>query len=304
MELNLTNFDLIFPTDEACIQYLAEQRWPHGIACIFCGSVIVYAIKRRSAYECKDCGKQFNARTGTPFENSVIPMRKWFRALHLLTSSKRGISSVQLAHELGVSQPTAWSMMHRLRAVMHLDFERLEGIVEADETYFAPRIHRRTDARHRKQIAVLGIVEKAKGRSRVRVLVTKHVDASTALPFIRAAIKQGTRVFTDGSRVYHRLGREFPHQKVNHSIWQWCDGEITTNGIESFWSHLKRGIFGTYLQVSHKYLQRYADEYAYKHNTRWMTQRARFGEWFGGLDQRKCGCPSYAHSEQLPLSPL
>lgn len=285
MELNLVTFDDFFKTDDDCITYLARQRWPNGVACVHCGSISVYALKRAHAYECADCGKQFNPRTGTPFQNSAIPMRKWFRALHLLTSLKRGISSVQLGKELGVSQPAAWSIMHRLRDVMGLDMELLEGTVEIDETFFGPRVHRRTTARYSNKVAVVGIVEKLRDHSRIRVMVTKRPDATIVMPFIRASIKQGTRIYTDGSPIYFRVKREYVHGTVNHSKWQWADGDITTNSIESFWSHFKRGVFGVYLQVSHKYLQRYADEFAFRHNTRWLSQWQRFDEWFKGLNR-------------------
>ena len=299
MELNTVNFGKYFPTDEACTAYLAKQRWPSGVVCVHCGSIDVYRLKRAHAYECKDCGKQFNPRTGTPFQNSAIPMRKWFLALHLLTSLKRGISSVQLGKELGVGQPTAWSMMHRLRAIMNLDTEPLEGIVAQDETFFGPRTHRRSTARYTKTVAVMGMVEVNKNQSRVRVKVTKYPDASVALPFIRANIKLGTKVYTDGSTIYSRLHREYYHRVVNHSKWQWADGEVTTNAIESFWSHLKRGVFGTYYQVTHRYLQRYADEFAFKHNTRWLSQWQRFDEWFVGLRRpRQIQAVEYI---QLPL---
>lgn len=285
MELNLLTFDRFFGDDEACMAYLAKQRWPNGVACIECGSLGIYVIKRRRSYECKDCGKQFNPCTNTPFQNSTIPLHKWFKALYLLTSLKKGISSVQLGKELGISQPAAWSMLHRLRDVMQLDFEQFAGTVEIDETYFTPKLYRRTTARYSKQIAIIGILERNKGMSRIRVLVSKHADATVVLPFIRASIRHGTRVHTDKSTIYHRVKREFVHQSINHSQWQWADGDVTTNSIESFWSHLKRGIRGIYIHVSHKHMHRYCDEFAFRHNTRWLSQWQRFDEWFKGIDR-------------------
>jgi len=286
MELTSTTLNEFFKSEEDCVEYLIKQRWPNGVACIRCGSLSLYNIKRRHAFECKDCGKQFNPRTGTPFENSQIPLLLWYRALYLLTSNKKGISSIHLAHELGVNQKTAWRMLHALREVMHLD-EQLEGRAQVDETYFTPIAYRRTDARYRKQVAVIGIVEESKGRSRIRTLVTKQPDASVALPFIRATLKPGSSVSTDGSRIYYRLHREFPHQWVNHSRWQWMNGEATTNAIENFWSHLKRGIRAIYIHVSQKHLQKYCDEYSFRFNTRWMSQWQRFDEWFKGIDRPK-----------------
>lgn len=120
-------------------------------------------------------------------------------------------------------------------------------------------------------------------------MVTKQADATVVLPFIRASIKQGTQIYTDGSPIYNNIKREYLHSTVIHSRWQWADGDVTTNAIESFWSHLKRGITGNYIHISHKYLQRYCDEFAFRFNTRWMSQWERFDEWFKGSARGRGG---------------
>lgn len=279
MELNLHTFDDFFPDEQACLDFLIKQRWPDGnVACLYCGSLSVYTLKKRHGYECRDCTKQFSVRTGMPFEGSAIPLRKWLKALYLLTSRKKGISSVQLAKDLGITQKSAWFMAHRLREGMRLE-GKLEGVVAVDETYVGG--WRRSSAqRWKNKTAVMGAIETRGKYTRVRVLATRSPNATVALPFIRKNIAKGTVVYTDSSTIYSRLKREYEHGTVNHSKYQWADGDISTNSIEAFWSHLKRGIRGIYLQVSRGHLQRYADEFAFRYNTRHLSDAERFNAWF------------------------
>lgn len=213
-----------------------------------------------------------------PFEGSAIPLRKWLKGLYLLTSRKKGISSIQLSKDLGITQKSAWFMAHRLREGMHLE-GKLEGVVAVDECYVGGW-RRSTAQRWKNKTAIIGAIETRGVRTRVRVFATKSANATTALPFIRRNIEKGTIIHTDSSRIYSRLKREYEHGTVNHSRFQWADGDITTNQIEGFWSHLKRGIRGIYLQVSRGHLQRYADEFAFRYNTRHLSDSERFKAWF------------------------
>ena len=282
MELNLDNFNAHFASEQDCIDFLTKQRWPNGVCCLHCGSVKVYSIKRRQSYQCGDCSRQFSVRTGMPFAHTKISLRKWLIGVYMVTSRKRSISSTQLAFDLHVSQKCAWLMSHKIRTVMHIE-EPIGGdaeIVALDEVYIYG--WRRSTANRKGKFAIIGVIEKSNDKSRVRVLATKAADATVALPFIRAAVKQGTIIHSDGSRIYKRLHLEYAHATVNHGKFQWADGIVTSNQIEGFWSHLKRGVKGTHFWVTYKHGQKYADEIAYKHNTRDLSNGERFVAWLSG----------------------
>jgi transposase-like protein len=287
MELNHHNFHEHFPDDQACLEFLTEQRWPDGVCCLYCGSVAVYPITKRNIYECKDCSRQFSAKTGTPFERSRIPLTKWFRALFMLTSDKRGVSSVQVAKAVGVTQKTAWHMMHDLRDIMGEEFQ-LMGSVELDETYIHPNTFKRSSARkkygmdsRRKGKIVFGMMERG---GRVKMIPVKSSGTRSLMPLIERYIKKGSRIYSDEWGVYRTLDqRGYGHLTTNHSSGEYAVGDIHSQGIENTWSHLKRSIKGTYYHVSDRHLRRYCDEVSFRFNYRRLSQRARFGVWFANL---------------------
>lgn len=287
MELNDYNFHEQFPDDAACLKYLTEMRWPYGVCCLHCGSVTVYALKRRSIYECKDCHKQFSAKTGTPFERSRIPLTKWFRALFKLTDDPRGVTSVQIARSIGVTQKTAWKMMHDLRDVMGSDF-KLMGSVEIDETYVHPNVYKRSSARkkygrtgRRRGMIVFGMMERG---GRAKLVPVPSSGSRVLLPLINQYIKKGSTIYSDEWGVYRTLNkRGYGHLTTNHSWGEYAVGEIHSQGIENVWARFKRSIKGTYYHVSPRHLYRYCSETEFRFNYRRLKSGERFGAWFKGL---------------------
>lgn len=278
---NLLAFYQRFASEDACIDYLEEKQWHGQPVCPHCGSVTVYRCNSRRIFKCKDCTKQFSARIGTIFEESRLPLQKWFLAIWLLTSHKKGVSSIQIAKHLGITQKSAWHMLHRIRyAVNSGTFDKpMEGTVEIDETYVGGR-HVGNRGHNDNKAMVIGIVEKHKGKGRMRTIATKTADATVALPFIRATLKQQAKVQTDESRIYHRVKREWQHDTVNHAKGEYARMGVTTNTIEGAWMHLKASLDAIYIGVSPKHLQRYCDEFCYRYNTRDMQDGERFELWF------------------------
>lgn len=286
-ELRLKNFYQRFPNEEACIEYLAQMRWPEQRACPHCGSVKTYSFKNgKKLFKCSDCHKQFSVKVGTIFTDSHIPLQTWFLAVYLLTTQKKGISSIRLAEYLEVTQKTAWFMLHRIRYAMNYGtFDKpLDGVLEADETYIGGKTT--FDKKHQNKVAVMGIVEKKKNTGRIVTKVTKIPDATVALPFIRAYAKQHATLHTDESRIYNRVKREYTHEHVNHSKFEYVRGDVTTNTIEGAWGHLKLGLKAIYMGVSTKHLAMYCDEFGFRYNTRDISGGARFEVWFKGINGR------------------
>jgi len=283
MELNLLNFSVVFPNEEACYEYIIKKRWPSGMACLTCGSVRVYASKTRRMFKCGDCYRQFTPLTGTIFQDTHLPLRKWFMAAYLL--SEEGMSSTKLAEKLRISQRSAWFLAHRLRLAMTERDFMLDGTVQMDETYVGPKVRGRTTARYSSKYAVLGAVEKGK-YGRIKLEVVKQPDATVAMDFIRKYIKLGTLIHTDESRIYWNLRYTYDHQTVNHSKRQYVFEGITSNKIENAWSHLKRLIRGRHIRVSGKHLPLYAREFQFRYNTRSLTVDERFNQLIGqGVSQ-------------------
>lgn len=284
MELNLDNFDAHFPDEQSCIDYLTKQRWPTGIACLTCGSVSVYHLKRRQAYECKDCGKQFSVRTAMPFEGSKVPLRKWLKALFLFTSRKRGESSLQLADDIHVTQKTAWHMEQALREFMGEENVVLSGDIELDETFVHPNVYKRSSAKRkfgrtgsRTGEILFGMTERG---GRTKIIHVKSTGARVLNPLIDKHIAKGSRIFSDEHGSYRLLSRRgYDHHTTNHSRCERVIDYNHTQNIENQWSHLKRTIKGTYYHVSPKYIGRYADEVAFRLTTRSLSNEERLRVW-------------------------
>lgn len=270
--------------EKKCIKHLENRRWKEKVISPFDPTSKVYKCAN-SRYKCKNTNKYFNAKTGTVFENSKIPLWKWFYALHVLINHKKGISSHELARDIKITQPSAWFVLHRLRCASDVSLfkEMLKDFVEMDETFIGgknknrhwdKKVPRCQGRNWKDKIPVWGGIEKETGR-----LICQKVpntQQETLEPLVRANIKEGATVYTDEWKAYNDLHKWFNHQKVNHSIKQYVNGEATTNRIENPWSHLKRMIYGTYHWISKKHAQRYLDEFTLKFNTRKYNNQERF----------------------------
>jgi transposase-like protein len=265
-----------FPDEQSCIDYLTEIRWRDGMYCPYCGSNKVYHFKDQRNHKCGNCRKRFSIKVGTIFEDTKIPLRKWFIAIYFLTSHKKGISSVQLAKDLGVTQKTAWFIAHRLReAAKTKAFNApLKKVVEADETYIGGKEKNKhackrtpnTQGRSTKTKATAVVILERGGE--LRAFQTDDTSKSTLQNLIGKNVALGTKVYTDEYRGYHGLETFYLHSSVNHVGGQYVVNDAHTNTAEGFFSLLKRGIIGIYHFTSKKHLQRYLDEFSFRYNLR------------------------------------
>ena len=266
-------------TEKDARKFFEGIRWPNGIACPKCGvQDNPYRIKResekREILRCKHCKRDFSVTTGTVFEGSHIPLITWFRAFVLLSSSKKGISSHQLSRMLGITQKSAWFMAHRIRfAFTNKPHKKLEGIVEADETYIGGKTRGIRGRGAKNKTPVFALVER---NGDIRVFPVKNVKSRTLKKIIRENVDKKSIIMTDEFRSYRGLNKEFAgHETVQHGIREYVRGSAYTNTVEGFFSIMKRGIKGIYQHVSHQHLHRYTDEFGYRYNTRKQTDTER-----------------------------
>jgi transposase len=258
-----------FPDDDACLDFMFAQQYSNLPACPKCGVADprYYRVRGRKCYACNDCGYQLSPLANTIFHKSDTPLTKWFYAIYLFGVGKNGVSAKEIERHLGVTYKTAWRMAKQIRLMMQGTSNELSGIVEADETYIGGK-HEGQSGKFDNKTAVVGIVEKKKGTGHVKAFATKQADATVTLPFLRANIATGSTLQTDDSRIYSRVKRDFTHEFVNHSKFEYVRAGVHTNTIEGFWGQLKRSIDGTYHCVSPKYLQFYVNEFVYRYNHR------------------------------------
>lgn len=278
---SITEFQKLFGTEEQCIAHLEAIRWPDGLHCLKCGGERVSRIKAtgktgkvRNLYLCLDCQYQFSVTVGTVFHDSHIPLTKWFYAIRLMCSAKKGISAKQLERELGVSYETAWSMGHRIRVAMKDEMHILKGIVEVDETYLGGKnLNRHKDKRKSgrggpgsgKSI-VVGAVSR---NGKVVARSIERADTLTLNNFVHETVSDRVSLLvTDEHAGYRFLRQHYPHEIIRHGDKQYVVGAIHTNTIEGFWSILKRGIVGSFHKVSKKYLPLYVAEFQFRYNLR------------------------------------
>jgi transposase-like protein len=277
-----------FADPDVCLAFVAKLRWPGGVACPRCGSGEHSFLSTRRVWKCKGCKKQFSVKVGTIFEDSPLGLDKWLPALWMVVNCKNGISSYEMARALGVTQKSAWFMNHRIRlAVQEGTFEPMSGEVEVDETYIGGAARFMHQSRKDRKIkgqtgmvgktAVMGLLERhgEDGHSKVRAKVVPNAKKKTLAPEVRKHVVAGSEVFTDALSSYTDLSDAYAHQVIDHAEC-YVKGKIHTNGLENFWSLLKRSIKGTYVSVEPFHLFRYLDEQTYRFNTRKVKDGARF----------------------------
>jgi transposase-like protein len=275
----IQQFNALFPTDDACLEWLMSQRYPDGMA--FCDKCLTerkhHRITARRAWSCDYCGKMISPTAGSIFAKSPTPLRLWFYAMYLMSATRCGISAKQVQRETGVTYKTAWRMFKQIRTLMSEDI-RLEGSsVECDESYYGGKLinkHRNKlkQGTHKDKQPIFGMVERG---GRVITRVTKDAKTSTIFPIIAERILPESTVYTDCYTTYDNLAempQGYAHHRINHAAKVYVMGDVHTNTIEGFWSLLKRGIGGVYHSVSAKYLQTYCDEYSYRYNRRFDDQ--------------------------------
>jgi transposase-like protein len=271
---------IYFANHDNCIDYLAIRRWPDGrVLCPTCGSAKVKFNPSRRLWQCSTHHpkRQFSIKVGTVMEDSAIGLDKWLAAAWLITNCKNGISSYEIARDVKVTQKSAWFMLHRIRLAMQDETlgSKLSGEVEADETFIggkARNMHKNVKARRitgqgrntDDKIMIMGILERG-GKVRTKILADRKQE--TLHGAVRANVEAGTDLFTDTFGAYKGLQSEYEHQIVDHAI-RYVDGRVHTNGLENFWSLLKRGLSGTYIAVEPFHLFRYLDEQAFRYNNR------------------------------------
>lgn len=278
-----------FSDQDTCLDFMLQLRWPDGVSCPTCGRTDVRFISTRKLWECKSKHprRQFSIKVGTIFEDSALGMDKWLPVVWLITNCKNGISSYEVARDLGVTQKTAWFMLQRVRLAMQIgSLQKISGEVEVDETYIGGKarfMHK--DKRKLKitgtggmgKVAVMGLLERhgEGGHSTVKAKVVPNVRKKTMAPEVRQHVEAGSEVFTDSLMSYADLGAEYVHGVINHAE-KYVEGKIHTNGMENFWSLLKRSLKGTYVSVEPFHLFRYLDEQTFRFNNRKMTDGERF----------------------------
>lgn len=285
-ELNLATLSHLFTDEDAARDFIESRIWPNGPVCPHCKCEESYTLTakpestnpvRKGVYKCKACRQQYTVRIGTIFEDSKIPFSKWLMALHLLTSSKKGISSLQISRELGITNKSAWFLTHRIREAMRKDgpIDPLHGTVECDETYVGGKAAGFRGRSTAKKTPVMVLVERD---GSARAMPINRVTAAELKGAIRIYVSEDAKIVTDDFPSYRGIGKEFAggHSTVNHSAKEYVNamGEHT-NTAESFFALLKRGHYGTFHQLSKKHLHRYADEFSFRSNHRKVSDGER-----------------------------
>jgi len=274
-----------FTDPDTCLAFMVEIRWPNGVTCPTCGAADVRFIPTRRLWECKakHAKRQFSSKVGTIFEDSPLGLDKWFAAIWLIANAKNGISSYEIGRALGVTQKTGWFMLHRIRVAMKTGtFIKLSGKVEADETFIGPNpknMHahkreratgsRREDQRYVSKAIVAGVLERntRKGHSRVHAEVVPTTRADHLIPVIQKRVEPGSEMITDMNRSYWQVRDAYIHSVIDKTV-SYVKGHIHTNGLENFWSLLKRALKGTYVNVESFHLGAYVDEQVFRFNER------------------------------------
>ena len=278
---------------DVCNDFVARLRWTDGPICPRCEGTEHSFLSTRRLWKCKACKKQFSVKAGTIFEDSPLGLDKWLAAVWLIANSKNGISSHELGRSIGVTQKSSWFMLHRIRLAMQAgSFEKIDGIAEVDETFIggkARNMHKDkravkiTGTGGKDKVVVLGVLERG---GEVRGAVVADRTRGTLDPYVRENVEAGSTVYTDALKSYSALSDSYEHETIDHAE-EYVRGTVHTNGIENFWSLLKRGLNGTYISVEPFHLFRYLDERMYAFNNRDATDLGRFAGVLSAVSGRR-----------------
>jgi len=304
MSMPTTLLDAVkhFANADNCREYLVWMRWPNGVTCPQCESTSVYFDAARNRWECKTRHpkRTFTLKTGTIFEDSPLGLDKWLPTVWMIANAKNGVSSHEIGRAIGVTQKTAWFMLQRIRLAMQGDDGgKLGGEVEVDETFIGGKARNMHKSKRERigitqsksmlgKVAVMGLLERhGNGKSRVRTEVVRNRKRHQLESTVTANVEVGSTVYTDALRSYDRMGDHgYIHGVIDHAEF-YVDGQIHTNGLENFWSLLKRALKGTYIAVEPFHLFRYLDEQAFRFNNRVMNDSERFALAIMGIVGRR-----------------
>lgn len=279
-----------FANPDNCDRFMVELRWPAGVACPRCGSLKVTYLATQRRWKCyeKHPRAQFSAKVGTIFEDSPLPLKSWLLVVWMVANCKNGVSSYEIHRALGVTQKTAWFMLHRVRLAMQsTGGGKLGGEVEVDETFIGGKARNMHKGKRDRVIggkrgmagkaAVMGLLQRhsGKGQSKVRLQVIPTTRKNILQPLVEKHVEDGSALYSDALKSYENLSLYYQHQVVDHAEC-YVKGEVHTNGLENFWSLLKRSIKGTYVSVEPFHLFRYLDEQAFRFNERGANDAERF----------------------------
>ncbi len=281
------------PDEQSCIDHFRAIRWKSGAFCPYCGSTKVYDFSDKRTHKCGDCRQRFSIKVGTIFEDTKLPLRKWFMAIWMITSHRKGISSAQLARDIKITQKSAWFVLHRLRfAARTKSFNRpLKGEVEADETFVGGKeknkhAHQRTGGKQggKGKVAVLGMLERG---GELRAMTVDSVTAREVQGKINEHVAPGANLMTDEAKVYNGLEARYNRHSVNHSAgeyvkWYFCH----VNGLEGAWSLFKRQVYGIHHWISAKHTDRYLSEFTWRYNLRDAEEGDRMNALLGRVSGR------------------
>ena len=303
MENNTTPKTLIeairyFADPDTCIQFMIPLRWPEGIVCPRCGSREHSYLATRRVWKCKGCKKQFSIKLGTVMEDSPLPLDKWLAGIWMIANDKNGISSYEIHRGLGITQKSAWFLLHRIRLAMQTGtFQKLIGTVEADETFVGGKAINMHKSKREEKIpgtgatgktAVMGILRRTTEEqvSQVVATVIPNIRRATVQGEVRKNVEPGSQVYTDSLASYNGLAPDYVHKTIDHAV-AYVAERVHTNGMENFWSLLKRMVKGTYVHVSPEHLTRYVDEEAFRFNKRDKNDGTRFTQTLGGVSGKR-----------------
>jgi len=317
MEARISFQEVLRWTDNECRAFLERMRWPNGAHCPKCGENSPYKMTRRkpsknlvgTIYRCRVCKRQFTATVGTIFEDSKIPLSKWFASIYLMCASKKGISAHQIHRQLGITYKSAWFMCHRIREAMTDKgmLGSLSGIVEADETYLHPRRRRGSPAHHERiqdeikmglrpkvkrdwregKPVVFGMVERG---GKAQTIKVSEATSRVLRPIMLKSIDlKSSRLVTDGNPAYRSIKEHLPHDIIDHEI-EYVRGDVHTQNIDSYWSLLKRGVYGVFHHVGENYLPQYLNEFQFRFNRRKISDEERFASLMSQTQGRVLWC--------------